>query len=97
MRLHSGGGRVGYVAAAGLDHRRAGDDARLRSLARAEYRRGKAASANDRRKRTELSLLRELRNLAGAGWHTARRRCPQGAVMVAHSAGRLADRLERRR
>ena len=93
MRLHSGGGRVGYVAAAGLDHRRAGDDARLRSLARAEYRRGKAASANDRRKRTELSLLRELRNLAGAGWHTARRRCPQGAVMVAHSAGRLAERL----
>jgi len=96
-RLHARGGRVAYVAAAGLDHRRAGEDARLRSLARAEYRRGKAASANDRRKRTELSLLRELRNLAGAGWHTARRRCPRGAVMVAHSAGRLAERFESRR
>jgi glycosyltransferase involved in cell wall biosynthesis len=97
MRLHSGGGRVAYVAAAGLDHRRAGEDARLRSLARAEYRRGRAASASDRRKRTEPSLPRELRNLAGAGWHTVRRRCPLGAVMIAHTAGRLAERLERRR
>ncbi|MGI8749899.1 MAG: glycosyltransferase family 2 protein [Thermoleophilaceae bacterium] len=97
MRLHSDGGRVAYVAAAGLDHRRAGGDERLRSLARAAYRRGKAASASDRRKQAELSLPRELRNLAGAGWHTARRRCPQGAVMIAHSAGRLVGRLERRR
>ncbi|MGI8512138.1 MAG: glycosyltransferase family 2 protein, partial [Solirubrobacteraceae bacterium] len=56
MRLHSDGGRIAYVAAAGLDHRRAGDDARLRSLARAEYRRGRAASRSDRRKRTEPSL-----------------------------------------
>jgi glycosyltransferase involved in cell wall biosynthesis len=97
MRLHEHGGRVGYVAAAGLDHRRAGDDARLRSLARAEYRRGRAASRNDRRKQSELSLATELRNLAGAGWHTARRRCPLGTVMVAHSAGRLVERLGPRR
>ncbi|MEJ7817588.1 MAG: glycosyltransferase family A protein [Thermoleophilaceae bacterium] len=97
MRLHSDGGRVAYVAAAGLDHRRAGDDARLRSLARAEYRRGRAASRNDRRKRTELPLPRELRNLAGAGWHMIRRRCPLGAVMIAHTAGRLTERLGARR
>ncbi len=97
MRLHSDGGRIAYVAAAGLDHRRAGEDARLRSLARAEYRRGRAASRSDRRKRTEPSLPRELRNLAGAGWHTVRRRCPQGAVMLAHTAGRLTERLGARR
>jgi glycosyltransferase involved in cell wall biosynthesis len=97
MRLHRSGGRVGYVAAAGLDHRRSGDDARLRSLARAEYRRGRAASASDRRKHSELPLATELRNLAGAGWHTARRRCPLGAVMVAHGAGRLVERLGPRR
>jgi glycosyltransferase involved in cell wall biosynthesis len=97
MRLHRHGGRVGYVAAAGLDHRRVGEDARLRSLARAEYRRGRAASRNDRRKHSELSLATELRNLAGAGWHTARRRCPLGTVMVAHSAGRLVERLGSRR
>ena len=96
MRLHASGGRVAYVAAAGLEHRRAGNDARLRSLAKAEYRRGRAARRNDRRKGTELTLARELRHLAGAGWHTARRRCPQGLVMGAHSAGRIVEALKRR-
>jgi glycosyltransferase involved in cell wall biosynthesis len=96
IRLHANGGRVAYLAAAGLDHRRAGDDARLRSLARAEYRRGRAARRNDRRKGVEQPLSRELRNLAGAGWHTARRRCAQGLVMSAHSTGRLVEALRGR-
>jgi len=96
IRLHANGGRVAYVAAAGLEHRRAGDDARLRSLARAEYRRGRAARRNDRRKGIEQPLRRELRNLAGAGWHTARRRCAQGLVMGAHSTGRLVEALRAR-
>ncbi len=90
-RLHAAGGKVAYIGAAGLDHRRAGDDARLRSLARAEYRRGRAARRTDRRKGSEAALGRELRNLAGAGWHAARRRCPLGLVMAAHSAGRIAE------
>ena len=93
MRLHTAGGRVAYVAAAGLEHRRAGRDARLRALARAEYRRGRAARLNDCRKGTSPSLRRELRNLAGACWHTVRRRCPLGLVMGAHSAGRLTETL----
>jgi GT2 family glycosyltransferase len=96
IRLHANGGRVAYVADAWLDHRRAGDDARLRSLARAEYRRGRAARRNDRRKGTELTLARELRHLAGAGWHTARRRCPQGLIMGAHSTGRIVEALRQR-
>jgi glycosyltransferase involved in cell wall biosynthesis len=96
IRLHANGGRVAYVAAAGLDHRRAGDDARLRSLARAEYRRGRAARRNDRRKGTGPPLSRELRDLAGAGWHTARRRCAQGPIMVAHSTGRLVEAVRGR-
>jgi GT2 family glycosyltransferase len=96
MRLHANGGRVAYVAAAGLDHRRAGDDARLRRLARAEYHRGRNARRSDRRKGTTPGLARELRDLAGAGWHTARRRCPQGLVMGAHSAGRLHEALRPR-
>jgi GT2 family glycosyltransferase len=96
IRLRANGGRVAYLAAAGLDHRRAGDDARLRSLARAEYRRGRAARRNDRRKGSELSIGRELRNLAGAGWHTARRRCPQGLIMGAHSTGRIVEALRGR-
>jgi glycosyltransferase involved in cell wall biosynthesis len=95
MRLHANGGRVAYVADAWLEHRRSGDDARLRSLARAEYRRGRAARRNDRRKGTELTLARELRHLAGAGWHTARRRCSYGLVMGAHSTGRIVEALRR--
>jgi len=96
MRLHAAGGRVAYVAAAGLEHRRAGADARLRALAHAEYRRGRAARANDRRKRTEPALPRELRDLAGASWHTLRRGCPRGLTMCAHSTGRLVEALRPR-
>ncbi len=96
MRLHAAGGRVAYVAAAGLEHRRHGDDARLRSLARSEYRRGRAARRSDRRKGTSPTLPTELRNLAGAGWHATRRRCPQGLVMGAHSTGRLVEALRGR-
>jgi GT2 family glycosyltransferase len=96
IRLHANGGRVAYVADAWLDHRRAGDDARLRSLARAEYRRGRSAVRNDRRKGTALPLQRELRDLAGAGWHTARRRCPQGLIMGAHATGRIVESIRGR-
>lgn len=96
MRLHAAGGRVAYVAAAGLEHRRQGDDARLRALARSEYRRGRAARRSDRRKGASPRFRRELRDLVGAGWHTARRRCPQGLVMGAHSAGRLLEALRGR-
>ena len=42
-RLRAAGGRIRYVAAAGVDHRRAGEDARLGRLARAAYVRGRAA------------------------------------------------------
>jgi hypothetical protein len=34
--------------------------------------------------------------LAGCGWHTARRACPQGLVMGAHSAGRLVEAVRGR-
>ena len=94
-RLRAAGGRVVYLAAAGLDHRRAGADARLRSLARAEYRRGRAARGEDSRRGQAPALPREARNVAGALWHTVRRGCPQGLVMGAHSAGRLAEALRR--
>jgi glycosyltransferase involved in cell wall biosynthesis len=91
LRLRAAGGRVAYVAAAGLYHRREGDDARLGSLARAEYRRGRAARRSDRRKGSEPSMARELRNLAGAVWHSGRKACAYGLVMAAHSAGRIAE------
>jgi glycosyltransferase involved in cell wall biosynthesis len=87
-RLRAGGGNVFYVAAAGLDHRRTGNDARLRSLMRSAYQRGRNLRAYDARRGVAPPLGRELVTLAGCGWHTLRRACPQGLVMGAHSAGR---------
>jgi glycosyltransferase involved in cell wall biosynthesis len=95
-RLRGAGGRIVYLAATGLDHRRTAEDARLRPLARAAYARGRGARASDRRRGREPSLAGELRVLAGCGWHTVRRACPQGLIMGAHSAGRLAEALRPR-
>jgi GT2 family glycosyltransferase len=92
-RLRAAGGRIVYLAAAGLEHRRTAEDARLRPLARAAYARGRAARASDRRRGREPSLPGELRVLAGCGWHTLRRACPQGVIMGAHSAGRVVEAL----
>ena len=50
-RLRAAGGTIVYLAAAGLDHRRTADDARLAPLARAAYARGRGARASDRRRR----------------------------------------------
>jgi GT2 family glycosyltransferase len=86
-RLSAAGGRIFYVADAGLDHRRAGDDARLRS---------RNVGAYDRRRGTAPGLPQELRVLAGCGWHAVRRGCPQGLVMGAHSAGRVVEAVRRR-
>jgi len=90
-RLRAAGGRVVYLAAAGLDHRRAGDDARLRALMRGAYRRGRNMRAYDSDRDRAPAIGRELRVLAGCGWHTVRRACPQGLVMGAHSAGRVVE------
>jgi len=90
-RLGAAGGRARYVAGAGVDHRRAGADARLRRLARAEYRRGRAARSWDVRKGAAPPPREELVALAGAVWHTGRRRCGNGIVMAAHDLGRLRE------
>jgi len=95
-RLRAAGGRIVYLAGAGLDHRRTAADARLRPLARAAYARGRGARASDRRRGREPSLAGELRVLAGCGWHTVRRGCPQGLIMGAHSAGRVVEALRPR-
>jgi GT2 family glycosyltransferase len=95
-RLRARGGEVVYVADAWLDHRRAGDDARLRSLMRSAYRRGRNMRAYDRMRGADPRLGRELRVLAGCGWHAVRRACPQGLVAGAHSAGRVAEAVRPR-
>jgi GT2 family glycosyltransferase len=94
-----GAGRVRYVAAAALHHRRAGADARLRALARAARARGRAARRFDawHEDGRAPSLTRELRTLAGCAGHVVRYRCASGATMVAHSLGRLEQGLRERR
>ena len=95
-RLRRDGGRVVYLAAAGLDHRRTAADARLRPLARAAYARGRGARESYYRRGSAPSMARELRVLAGCGWHTLRRACPQGVIMGAHSVGRIVEALRSR-
>jgi GT2 family glycosyltransferase len=89
--LKARGERVRYLAAAGVDHRRAGADAKLRSLARAQYFRGRASRRFDRFRGDEPSLAHELRVLVGCAVHTVRFRCGNGIVMAAHTWGRIAE------
>jgi glycosyltransferase involved in cell wall biosynthesis len=88
-RVVGSGGRVFYVADAPIDHRRAGDDARLRSLMRSAYHRGWNLRGYDESRGVAPGMGRELRVLAGCGWHVVRRACPQGLIMGAHSWGRV--------
>jgi GT2 family glycosyltransferase len=92
-RVRAAGGRIVYLAAAGLDHRRIEADSQLGRLARAAYARGRGARASDRRRGRAPGLRHELRVLLGCGWHTLRRACPQGVIMGAHSAGRVVETL----
>jgi len=92
-RLREAGGRIVYLASAGVDHRRTAEDARLAPLTRSAFVRGRGARASDRRRGRAPGLRSELRVLLGCGWHTLRRACPQGVIMGAHSAGRVVETL----
>jgi GT2 family glycosyltransferase len=96
LRLRAAGGRIMYLAGAGLDHRRDADDSTLTALSRVAFERGRAARETDLRRGTAPGLARELRVLVGCGWHTLRRACPQGVVMGANSAGRVVETLRPR-
>jgi GT2 family glycosyltransferase len=97
-RLKAADGRIRYVAAAALHHRRAGDDARLRNLCRAAHARGRASRRFDVFKGTAPALAAELRVLAGCALHGPRFRCANGPILTAHALGRLrallAERVE---
>jgi GT2 family glycosyltransferase len=90
-RLRAAGGRVRYVAAAGVDHRRAGADARIGGLSRAAWHRGRNSRRYDVRKGVAPSAASELRTLAGCAAHVVRYRCGNGIVLSAHTAGRLRE------
>ena len=84
-------GRIRSVAAAWVEHRRAGDDARLRSLAAATRARGQAARRYDVARGVQPSLKAELRTLAGCVGHVVRRACPNGLTMASHAVGRIEE------
>lgn len=92
-RYRADGGRVRYLAAAGLEHRRVAADATVRALARSAYGRGRAARRYDVHRGEAPATAAELRTLGGCGWHIFRRRCANGVVLAAHSAGRLREAL----
>jgi GT2 family glycosyltransferase len=95
-RLKSTGARIRYIAGAALDHRRAGDDARVRNLARAAYRRGRASRRFDVFKGTAPTIGEELRVLAGCAAHGPRFRCANGPILTAHSLGRVRSLIDER-
>jgi GT2 family glycosyltransferase len=92
-RWRAHGGRIRYVAAAAVDHRRAGEDARLRALSRAAFARGRAAWRFAVAGGSPPPLRAELRVLAGCLTHGPRFRCANGVTMTAHTLGRLRERL----
>jgi GT2 family glycosyltransferase len=94
-RVRAAGGRVFYVAGAGLVHRREARDSGLRPLALAAYRRGRALRAYIEHRGEAPSLLRELRVLAGCFVHIFRYRCGNGLLLTAHSAGRVVETFAR--
>jgi GT2 family glycosyltransferase len=95
-RYIAAGGRVRYLARAGLDHRRTEADSTVFALAKASYRLGRSARRNDVRNRIAPPIAGELRTLAGCVWHIFRRRCAIGIVLVAQSAGRVREALRER-
>jgi len=97
QRYRAAGGRIRYLAGAAVAHRRSPRDARIVNLSKAAYVRGRSARRYDARSGTAPPIRRELRTLAGCGWHTLRRRCGLGIVAAALSAGRLREALADRR
>ena len=92
-RLRAAGSRIRWLPGAALDHRRAGDDARLSSLVPAAYARGRAARREDVAKLTAPGLAREVRVLLGALLHGPRFACANGPISTAHSLGRIREAL----
>ncbi|HWD64101.1 MAG TPA: glycosyltransferase [Solirubrobacteraceae bacterium] len=96
IRLRQAGGRVRYVAAARLVHRRNHQDSKLGPMTVASYRLGRTARRFDRRKGTTPRLRSELRVLAGSIWHAGRNGCAYGVFFAAHESGRLREMLAER-
>ncbi len=94
-RHRAAGGTIRYVAAAGLEHRRAPDDATLRALSRAALLRGRNSRRYDERKGTAPPLAAELRTFAACVAHPLRFRCAFGLPMTVAAWGRVREAAAR--
>lgn len=92
-RARAAGARIRYIAAAGLQHERIGEEASLRALSRAARSRGRNLRLFDTQRGTAPGLPEEVRRLVGSLAHTVLRRCPTGLILAAHSLGRLEQTL----
>lgn len=92
-RVHAAGGRVQYLAQAGVQHERIGADASTRSLARAARFRGRNLRLFESQQGRAPSALHELRGLLACCAHLVLRRCPMGLVLIGHAYGRLEQAL----
>jgi GT2 family glycosyltransferase len=98
-RLRADGGRVRYVAAAPVLHRRVAAEASTRALARAQWSRGHAArradlrAARDDDRSPAPSVGAELRNLTANLLGLVRHRDDSRRWTTAHAAGRVHEAL----
>jgi len=92
-RLRARGGRIGYAAAGGLVHRRAGPDARPWALTRASWAQGRGARRWDGAKGRAPGVAAEAVLVGRCLGHAARRRCAWGLYTAAHAGGRLREAL----
>ena len=92
-RVKTSGGRIRYVGAAAVEHRRSGNDARLRSLMRVGWGRGRASRRYAVTKGPAPTVAGEARVLAACLAHTALRLCPMGLALAAHAAGRVREAI----
>jgi hypothetical protein len=97
LRYTAAGGRIRYLAAASIEHRRNRADSRLEALTRAAFRQGREARRHDVRAGKPRPVATELRVIAGCAWHTVNRRCGYGIVMGARAAGGVREALAARR
>ncbi|MEV4419440.1 glycosyltransferase [Patulibacter sp. NPDC049589] len=92
-RLIAAGGRVRYVAAAGVAHRRIAPDATTTALSRAQFHRGAATRQADQRAGRAPGIGGELRTLAANLAGLARHRDAPHRWTTAHAAGRAREAL----
>ncbi len=92
-RAAAAGGRVRYIAAAGVQHERVGPGAGLRPLMNASRFRGRNLRLFETQQGRAPSALTELRTLLACLAHVTLRRCPAGLTMAAHSYGRLEQAI----